>query len=183
MFASTTLVPVIALLSGLLVGNAVSGIGAQSAPVDRPTPRGVHRESGNRLPLIDRDALDEFGKREYDEVQDDIRSGRMLAGLFGPVGIRLYSPRVSDGSLRSNLYLRFDSGIGRRTYELAVLVTARELNQQFEWTAHEPAALNAGVEQAVVDVVKFRRPLTGLARRDALVVQLGRQAFRTHAVD
>jgi 4-carboxymuconolactone decarboxylase len=80
------------------------------------------------------------------------------------------------------MYLRFESGIGRRTYELAVLVTARELNQQFEWTAHEPAALAAGVEQAVIDAVKFRRPVTSLASRDALVIELGREALRNRSV-
>ena len=182
MTASTTLVPALMLLAGMLLGNAIGRTSAQPSQVNQVAPSGIHRESGNRLPLINREALDEFGKLEYDEIQDDIRSGRMLAGLFGPVGIRLYSPRVSDGTLRSNLYLRFDSGIGRRTYELAVLVTARELNQQFEWTAHEPAAVNAGVEQAVIDVVKYRRPVGALAPRDALVIQLGREAFRTNTV-
>jgi len=182
MTASTTLLPVLTLLAGLLLGNAIGRISAQAAHVDQGAPNGIHRESGNRLPVISRDNLDEFGKFEYDEIQEDIRTGRMLAGLFGPVGIRLYSPSVSDGTLRSNMYLRFDSGIGRRTYELAVLVTARELNQQFEWTAHERAALNAGVDQAVIDVVKFRRPVTTVAARDALVIQLGREAFRNRAV-
>ena len=86
----------------------------------------------------------------------------------------MHSPHVSDGLLRSNLYLRFDSAIGRRIYELAVLTTARELDQQFEWTAHEPAALRQGLEPAVVDVVKFRRFTNQLARRDALVIEVGR---------
>lgn len=62
------------------------------------------------------------------------------------------------------------------------MVTARELNQQFEWTAHEPAALAAGVEQAVIDAVKFRRPVTALAAPDALVIELGREAFRNRSV-
>lgn len=183
MTASMTITPAITLLAGLLLGNAIGRIEAQPAPMKQGATNGIHRESGNRLPRVERHSLDEFGKVEYDEIQEDIQSGRMLAGLFGPVGLRLYSPRVSDGTLRSNMYLRFDSSIGRRTYELAVLVTARELNQQFEWTAHEPAALAAGVEQSVIDVVKFRRPVTtALAARDALVIELGREAFRNRSV-
>jgi 4-carboxymuconolactone decarboxylase len=42
--------------------------------------------------------------------------------------------------------------------------------------------MNAGVDQAVIDVVKFRRPVTTVAARDALVIQLGREAFRNRAV-
>jgi 4-carboxymuconolactone decarboxylase len=80
-------------------------------------------------------------------------------------------------------YLRSQSGIGRRVYELAILTTARELDQQFEWSAHEPAALSAGVSQEVLHVIKFRKATTGLEPKDATVIQLGREVFRRRAVD
>jgi 4-carboxymuconolactone decarboxylase len=174
----------LALVVGLGVGHIAgkaAGLLAQASSSPR-LPPGVYLESGNRLPIVTRERLDDFGKTAYDAIQADIRAGRMLAGLYGPAGIRLYSPRVGDGTLRSNLYLRFDSHIGRRTYELAVLVTARELDQQFEWTAHEPAALKAGVEPEIVDIVKYRRPVTGLAPRDALVIQIGREVLGSRSV-
>ena len=138
---------------------------------------GVYPESGNRLPLVKRDDLDDLGKTLYDQVDADVKSGRALAGFQGPLGLALYSPRVAAGDQRKNNYLRFESPIGRRFYELAILVTARELDQQFEWTAHEPAAVRAGVEPVVIDVVKNRLALTGLQPRDAAVIQLGREAI------
>ena len=184
MTASFSAVVALAVTVGFAVGQSVSSASAQAQPgAAVPPVPGIYADSGNRLPIITRDALDDFGRTEYDEIQADIRAGRMLAGLSGPVGIRLYSPHVSDGTLRSNLYLRFESGIGRRFYELAVLVTAREVNQQFEWTAHEPAARQAGVEQSVIDVIKFRRSAAGLAARDALVIQIGRDALHNRRVD
>lgn len=140
-----------------------------------PLPSGIYPQSGNRLPLITRESLDELGKTLYDKTAADARSGRSLAGFQGPNGITLYSPRVADSDQRKNDYLRFDSHLGRRFYELAILVTARELDQQFEWTAHEPAALKAGVEPAIIDVVKYRRPLAGLPPKDAAIIQLGRE--------
>jgi 4-carboxymuconolactone decarboxylase len=182
MTASRKVIAAIAVGAGFALGQIVSSAGRQPQPAGQDPPIGIYRESGNRLPVIRRESLDDFGKAEYDEIQEDIRSGRMLAGLYGPVGIRLYSPRVSDGTLRSNMYLRFDSDIGRRTYELAVLVTARELDQQFEWTAHEPAALKAGVEQDVIDIIKFRRSVAALPPRDGLVIQIGREALTDRTV-
>jgi 4-carboxymuconolactone decarboxylase len=143
---------------------------------------GIHPESGNRLPLIQRESLDEAGKALYDKTDADARSGRSLVGFQGPNGIALYSPRVADSDQRKNDYLRFESPLGRRFYELAILVTARELDQQFEWTAHEPAALGAGVEPAVIDVVKYRRPLAGLQPKDAAIIQLGRELVGRRAV-
>ena len=173
----------ITLVTGFVLGRASGVATSPSGVAAQPQfPPGIYPETGNRLPLVERRGLDEFGRAEYDEFEANIRTGRLLAGFYGPGGIRLHSPRVSDGLLRSNFYLRFDSPIGRRTYELAVLTTARDLDHQFEWTAHEPAALREGLEAAVVDVVKFRRSTNQLARRDALVIEVGRQALGGRAV-
>jgi 4-carboxymuconolactone decarboxylase len=160
-------------------------LAAGPAAAQTPAPAvsiGIDPGSGSRLPVAKRDSLDELGKTLYDKIDADARSGRSLAGFKGPYGIALYSPRVADADLRKNDYLRFDSSIGRRFYEIAVLVTARELDHQFEWSAHEPAALKAGVEQAVIDVIKYRRPLAGLPAKDAAINQLGRELLRGHAV-
>lgn len=94
-----------------------------------------------------------------------------------PAGIHLYNPRVAESVRVGNQYLRFQTDLGRRLSELAILVTARELDQQFEWTAHEPAALAAGLEPGIIDVVKYRRPVTTLGEKEAAVVQLGREMF------
>ncbi|MBI2822050.1 MAG: carboxymuconolactone decarboxylase family protein [Acidobacteria bacterium] len=136
-------------------------------------PKDVYPDSGNRLPLIRREDLSDQDKRVYDMVVGDSRS---LVGLRGPGGIRLYSPRLTEYTRRPNEYLRYESGLGSRLSELAILVTARELDQQFEWTAHEPAALKAGLEQEIIDGVKYRRPVAGLGEKEAVIIQLGREA-------
>jgi 4-carboxymuconolactone decarboxylase len=176
---------------GMIAREAVgrlqaSNVTADPAAAQTPAsalPGDVDTGSGSRLPVVKRESLDELGKTLYDKIDADARSGRSIAGFKGPYGIALYSPRVADADQRKNDYLRFDSSIGRRLYEVAVLVTARELDHQFEWTAHEPAALKAGVEQAVIDVIKYRRPLSGLQPKDAAIIQLGRELLRRHSVE
>ena len=59
--------------------------------------------------------------------------------------------------------------------ELAILVTARELDQQVEWTLHELEALKQGLEPAIIDIVRYRKPLTGLGEREAAIIQAGRE--------
>jgi 4-carboxymuconolactone decarboxylase len=71
---------------------------------------------------------------------------------------------------------------GERLMELGVLVTARELNSQYEWTAHEPTALRAGLDQATIDVVKFRKDVDSLGEKESAVVQLGREMFENNKV-
>jgi 4-carboxymuconolactone decarboxylase len=145
-------------------------------------PSDIDPESRNRLPIARRDDLNDLGKSLFDKVVDDVKTGRSLAGFQGPNGIVLNSPQIAELDLRKNDYLRFESPLGRRHYEVVILVTARELNHQFEWTAHEPAALKAGVEPALIDIIKYKRPLTGVQPKDAALIQLGREVIGRRSV-
>src|SRR6185295_16279031 len=97
-----------------------------------------------------------------------------------------YSPRTAEGQRLIGRGLGVPSGegfpLGVRTYQLVVLITAREIDQQYEWSAHEPAGLKAGLEQSVIDVVKYDRAVTGLAEKDATLIRFFRALFREHKV-
>ena len=142
-------------------------------------PSDIDPLSGFRLPLPKRDELDEAGKRHYDRASTP---GASIVGLRGPGGIQLYSPKTAEHLRALNRYLRYESGFTPRVREIAILVTAREMDSQFEWCAHEPEALKEGVEPSVIDVIKHRRSTAGLNETDAAVIELGRQLFRDHKV-
>jgi 4-carboxymuconolactone decarboxylase len=142
-------------------------------------PSDIDAESGFRLPLPKREDLDDAGKAHYDRVA---APGASIVGLQGPSGITLYSPKAAEHARALNRYLRFEAGLLPRVREIAILTTAREMDSQFEWAAHEPEARKEGVEERVIDVIKHRTPTAGLAETDAAVIELGRQIFRDHKV-
>lgn len=142
-------------------------------------PSDIDPQSGFRLPLPKRDDLDEAGKRHYDRAS---APGASIVGLRGPSGIQLYSPKTAEHVRALNRYLRYEAGFTPRVREIAILTTAREMDSQFEWCAHEPEALKEGVEPAVIDVIKHRKSTAGLGETDAAVIELGRQLFRDHKV-
>lgn len=144
------------MLTGLLLVIGVAVVAGQAA-----FPKDIYPETGNRFPAINPQATPDS---------------------FGPAAIRRYSPPVAESMTGLNDYLRRKSGIDPRLVELAILVTAREMDSVYVWTAHEPAAQKAGLQQDIIDTVKFRRPLTKLAERDAVIVQLGRDAIGKHKV-
>jgi 4-carboxymuconolactone decarboxylase len=137
-------------------------------------PGDIHSETGNRFPVVKRETLNEAGKKLYD--------ARGVADGFGPGAIRLYSPPVAEAMTSINDYLRRKSGLEPRLVELAILVTAREMDCAYVWTAHEPAALKAGLNQQIIDTVRYRRPLTTLGETEAVIVQLGRDSITRHKV-
>ena len=67
---------------------------------------------------------------------------------------------------------------------LAILVTAREHDAQYEWTVNEIAALKDGLEPRVIDSIRHRRPVNGLglSEQDAAVIEFGRELFGKHHV-
>jgi len=142
-------------------------------------PSDIDPQSGFRLPLLQRDDLDEAGQKAYDRA---VTPGATIAGLQGPAGVQLYSPNTGAHLTAVNRYLRFEAGIPPRIREIAILVTAREMDSQFEWVAHEPEALKEGVPATVIDVIKHRRSPEGLEPTDAVVIALGRQIWRDHKV-
>ena len=158
--------------------QATGSAGITATVSSQTLPKDVFPDSRNRLPLVKREELDDQGKKAYDASTSD---PRLLAGLQGPAGIRLHSPRLADPAQAAR-YLRFETDLGRRLSELAILVTAREMDEQFEWTSHEPEGRKQGLEQAVIDVVKYRKPLTGLGEKEAAIIQVGREVFGKHFV-
>lgn len=135
-------------------------------------PGDIDPVSRSRAPLVNREDLEEAGKRAYDAAGANNRS---IARLRGPAGIRLHSPRS-----RELEYLRYETELGRRLTELAILVAAREMDQQFEWTLHEQEALREGLEAKIIDLIRFRRPVEGLSDKEAAIVLVGRELFQTH---
>ena len=150
---------------------SIAVLGAQSK-----LPSDIHPESLSRLPPVQRDSLDAEGQR----VWDAIAGGRGMPKT-GPAPVSMYSPGAAAPIQALNQYLR-KTVAGPRYFELSALLAAREFDQQYEWSGHEPAAIRAGLEQSVIDVVKFNKDVAGLPEKDATVIRLGRALFRDHKV-
>ncbi|MGJ7916941.1 carboxymuconolactone decarboxylase family protein [Massilia sp. LXY-6] len=76
--------------------------------------------------------------------------------LYGPFVPLLRSPELMEHAQRMGEYLRYRSAVGTRLSELAILVTAREWNQQVEWAIHEPIARQVGITGDVVSAIARR---------------------------
>jgi 4-carboxymuconolactone decarboxylase len=137
-------------------------------------PKDVYADTGNRLPALKREDLNDAGKKLFDS--------RPPADSFGPAAIRLYSPPVGEHMAAVNDYIRNNSGLDPRLVQLVILVSARESDSEYVWTAHEPQGLKAGLQPEVIDIVRYRKPTAGLAERDAALIDLGREVFEKHHV-
>src|SRR5262249_21248812 len=141
-------------------------------------PPDINGESLSRLPVVARENLDVDGKRIYDYI-----GGRGTPPKTGPGGVSLHSPANAEAIQMLNQSLR-KTVVGAKYFEISALVGAREFDQQYEWSGHEPAALRAGVDQTAIDAIKFDRDVAGLEEKSAAVILMGRRLFRgNHQLD
>ena len=134
-------------------------------------PPDINPVTLSRLPPVTAEDLDEEGKRLL-AARTNYTPGP------GPTHVSVYSPRDLDLGIPSGA----KSPVGPRYFQLAVLIMAREIDQQYEWTAHELAGRRQGLEQSVIDVVKYNRDVTSLSEKDATLITFGRTLFREHRV-
>jgi 4-carboxymuconolactone decarboxylase len=157
-------------LSVLLLAGLPVVVMAQT-PAQAPLPPDINPVTLSRLPPVTPQDLDEEGQRLL-AARNNFTPGP------GPTHITVYSPRERSLGIPTGA----DSPVGPRLFQLAVLITAREIDQQYEWSAHEPAGRRQGLEQSVIDVVKYDRDVAGLADKDATVITFGRTLLREHRV-
>jgi 4-carboxymuconolactone decarboxylase len=151
-----------------LTPRLASPQGAAAARTGDTLPKDVHPDSRNRLPPIQRDELDERGRKAYDEALEGVGAlGTSQAAAL----IRLH---------RSGANVRWESTVGRTLTELAILTTAREHDQPYEWSLHEMEAIAVGLDPAVIDVVRTRKSLNRLGDKETIIIQAGREVFGRH---
>jgi hypothetical protein len=125
----------------------------------------------SRLPPVTPQDLDQEGQKLL-AARPNFKAGP------GPTHVTIYAPGGRDLGIPTGE----TSPVGARNFQLAVLIIAREIDQQFEWSMHEPYALRQGLEQSVIDVVKYGKDVKGLSEKDATLITFGRTLYREHHV-
>ena len=72
---------------------------------------------------------------EQKQAAADFEAARKVP-VFGPFEPLMYSPAVMSQARAMGDYLRYKSAIGNTLSELAILLTAREWTQDYEWSVH-----------------------------------------------
>jgi len=142
------------------------------------THRRIQEDAMARLPIATRESVPEAQKARFDELVQ--RTGSVPR--HGPGSVMIHVPEASHWATGLNDYLRNQSSLPKKVQELAMLVTARELDCQHIWNAHAASARQAGVPAALVNALRDQQELPELAPDEAAVVHYGREFFQTHHV-
>ena len=114
----------------------------------------MSQSAGPRFSPVSLEQLNDVQKRVAKRVLE-VSS----AGLGGPYAILLRSPVLLERYLGMTDYLRFETSLPKRLNELAILIEARLWDAQYEWWAHHPIAVRAGLAPEIAEEIRNgRRP-------------------------
>lgn len=118
----------------------------------------------DRMPPIPPDKMTEAQKQAAAEFK--VHRGVEISGPFIPL---LRSPEVMIRTTAMGDYLRYKTALGSPLNELVILITARHWSQSYEWSAHQPIAIKAGVSPEIAKAISEGRRPTGMSADQELV--------------
>jgi 4-carboxymuconolactone decarboxylase len=154
----------IALLTGSTAAAAIRKVGMEPPAADRLPPIAM-----DRLTAAQREAIEAFKTAR----------GADVSGPFHPL---LRSPELMTRTRAMGDYLRYKSALPPRLSEFVILLTAREWNQQYEWNAHYPIAIKAGVKPEVAAAIAEGRRPSQMPEDEATLFDFCRELHRDKAV-
>ncbi len=163
------------VLRAAVVFAAASVAVAAFAQSGAKLPADIDAKSLARLPYLTRQDLGEAGQK-LAGIFLPKTNGQATDPMTGPLAFAAYNVPVANALLDLH-----DGAVGKSSSlnvhvrELAIMTACRETNYNLEWNGHEAAALKAGVDPKVLEVIRTGGSLKGLDDADAAVIQFGRE--------
>ena len=99
-----------------------------------------------------------------------------------PYRAYIRNPELATRLSALSEYLRWNTSLPPRLSEFAIIITARQWTAQYEWFAHYPLALKAGLDPKVAaDVAAGNRP-NGMRPDEAALYDLAIELYRDKKV-
>jgi 4-carboxymuconolactone decarboxylase len=146
-------------------------------------------QTGKRFPVLTPNRLD----AQQAKLARALLAGPRVGGRPGPDAVDrilnrgpfnawMRSPELGDRLQKVGEYVRFHSSLPLRLNEFAILITARHWTSQFEWYAHLPLAVKAGLDPRIAaQLARNKRP-SGMKDDEAAVYDFCTQLHRRKKV-
>src|ERR1051325_1696786 len=104
-----------------------------------------------RIPELDPEKFSPEQKKVHEAILKGPR-GKVV----GPLKEWLNNPGLAEHAQARGAYARFSWGLPPRLSELAICVTGAFWKANFEWYAHAPMAIKAGIDPAAIEATRTR---------------------------
>jgi 4-carboxymuconolactone decarboxylase len=102
--------------------------------------------------------------------------------VVGPLRVWLESPQLADHAQALGAFCRFSTSLPPRLSELAIITTGAFWRASFEWHAHAPMAIKAGIEPTAVEAIRTGNTPHFAHADEAAVHAFARELIETRRV-
>ena len=125
-----------------------------------------------RVPYIKRADLPESQQDIYDNIA---KTRGHVANVFSAL---LNNPEATKAVTTVGEYIRYNSKLDPIIRETAILTTANEMNNGYEWAQHEPIAREVGVRDEVIDSILSGKGPMGLPAKEGIFIQSAKELVK-----
>ena len=91
----------------------------------------------------------------------------------------MHAPAFGELAQKLGAYCRFGTSIAPRLTEFAILATAHMWKAHYEWAAHEPQALKAGVKPATIQALRAGREPSSAPKDERAIYAFIKEVYAT----
>jgi len=135
-----------------------------------------------RLDPLDESALTVEQRAVVDALRSGPRARQGQLALVGPFGVWVRSPTIGHAVQAMGAVARFKTGLPERAKEIAICVVGAHYRAKFEFAAHGPMAIAAGVPAAAIEAIRTGRDPGFTDAADAASYQIARELLEIHRV-
>jgi 4-carboxymuconolactone decarboxylase len=140
-------------------------------PAKRPAPR---------LPIIDEAHMNDAQTRLLEAIRSGPR-GKSITPR-GPFAVWLHAPEFGHLAQALGGHCRYQTALPPRLSEFAILCTARLWRSQYEWSAHAPMAVKAGVTSKTIADLRAGREPKSAPKDERAIYAFVRELYKTNRV-
>jgi 4-carboxymuconolactone decarboxylase len=131
----------------------------------------------SRLPDLDPAKFSPEQKKVHDAVLAGPR-GRVV----GPIKVWLANAGLAEHAQALGAYCRFNSSLPPRLSELAICTTGAFWKANYEWFAHAPLAIKAGIDPAAIEAIRTGGTPTFTKADEQAIYDFARELLTTRRV-
>lgn len=154
---------------------SVAAVAALACAQDAPPKK--FELKGNRFKPLTWETMNPAQKK----MVSNLLSGER-GGTGGPFNVTLRAPEMGDIAQNLGAYMRYHSSLPRKLNEFAIIITGRYWNSQYEFYAHRPLAIEAGLSESIANAVADNKRPTGMSADETAIYDFATEMLTTKKV-
>ena len=130
----------------------------------------------SRVPYVRREDLHENHQPIFDQIA---KTRGSVSNVFAAL---INNPEAAEVVTAVGEYIRYKSKLDPIIRETAILTTAKELKNAYEWAQHEPVARQVGVRDEVIESILSGKGPMGLPAKEGIFIQASKELVKNATV-